>query len=199
MDLIKYSLSKFLFQTTPLFPTELRTNRSENWAPILPQICPQNSDLVAYVCSGDIWVINSISGHGKRLTHVHDGSKSFANDPVSAGVPSHVMLEEFHRYQGFWWQPQSDDGIYRICYEEVDESDVCLFTSSHSLGSDFEEYRFPRAGTPNAKSNIKLVEFRLSESLRITDVCIKEMQYPLIYTFPWLEYIVRIGWTPDSK
>lgn len=73
------------------------------------------------------------------------------------------------------------------------------FPSSHSLGSDFEEYRFPRAGTPNAKSNIKVVEFRLSESLRITDVCIKELQYPLTYTFPWLEYVVRMGWTPDSK
>lgn len=44
-----------------------------------------------------------------------------------------------------------------------------------------------------------MVEFRLSESLRITDICIKELQVPLNYLFPYLEYIVRIGWTPDSK
>lgn len=183
-------------QTTPLFPTELRTSQSQDWTPIDPKISPQNSDLVAYVCGNDIYVNHSISGHGERLTHAH-GSKR--NDPLSAGVPSYVMQEEFNRYQGFWWQPNSTDGIYRICYEEVDESDVSVvsFPSAHSCGGD--EYRFPRAGTPNAKSSLKMVEFRLSESLRITDVCIKELQVPLIYLFPYLEYIVRIGWTPDSK
>lgn len=182
-----------------------------------PLICPQNSDLVAYISGGDIWVTHSLSGHGERLTNAHDGSKSFANDPLSAGVPSYVMQEEFSRYQGFWWQPSSEgneaaqpfmqnlrslftlqsvtDGIYRMCYEEVDESDVGL----HSIGGDYEEYRFPRAGTPNAKSKIKLVEFRLSETLRITDVATKELQYSLAFLFPWLEYIVRIGWTPDAK
>lgn len=109
------------------------------------------------------------------------------------------MQEEFNRYQGFWWQPKSSDGIYRICYEEVDESDVSVysFPSAHSYGG--EEYRFPRAGTPNAKSTLKMVEFRLSESLRITEVSIRELAIPLNYLFPYLEYIVRIGWTPDSS
>ena len=93
------------------------------------------------------------------------------------------------------------DEVYRIVYEEVDESDVSLYTfpSSQSAGRDYEEYRFPRAGTPNAKSKLKLVQFRLSENLRITDVCIKELQCPLTFAFPWLEYIVRVGWTPDSR
>ena len=181
-----------------IFPNELRIFQSS--AAIDPQICPQNSDLVAYVCNGDIWVIHSLSGHGERLTYAHDGRKSIVEDPLRAGVPSYVMQEEFNRYQGFWWQGSSDDEYYRIVYEEVDESDVCIFTfpSSQSVG-DFEEYRYPRAGTPNARSKLKLVQFRLSESLRITDICIKEMQYPLTYAFPWLEYIVRVGWTPYSK
>lgn len=93
------------------------------------------------------------------------------------------------------------DGIHRIVYEEVDESDVCLFTfpSSQSVGGDFEEYRFPRAGTPNAKSKLKLVQFTLSETMQITDICVKDLQYSLTCWFPWLEYIVRVGWTPDSK
>jgi len=151
---------------------------------------------VAYVYGNDIYVTHSISGHGERLTHVH-GIKR--NDPLSAGVPSYVMQEEFNRYQGFWWQPNSTDGIYRICYEEVDETDVSLysFPSAHAFGG--EEYRFPRAGTPNAKSTLKMVEFRLSETLRVTDVCIRELQVPLPYLFPYLEYIVRIGWTPDAS
>jgi dipeptidyl-peptidase 9 len=142
--------------------------------------------------------VHSLSGHNQRLTHVHDETKSFVNDPLSAGMPSYVMQEEFNRYQGFWWQPDCEpDGIYRICFEEVDESEVTMLP--HKFSGDAEEYRFPRAGTPNAKSNLKMIEFRLSEALRITDISIKELQYPLAYTFPWLEYLVRVGWTPDSS
>ncbi|XP_055608530.1 dipeptidyl peptidase 9 [Uranotaenia lowii] len=182
-----------------LFPSELRILQRS--AAIDPQICPQNSDLVAYVCNGDIWVVHTLSGHTERLTFAHDGRRSFAEDPLTAGVPSYVMQEEFNRYQGFWWQPSSGDKIYRIVYEEVDESDVSLYTfpTSQSVGGDYEEYRFPRAGSANAKSKLKLVQFRLSEALKITDACIKELPCPLTYAFPWLEYIVRVGWTPDSK
>lgn len=166
-----------------------------------PQICPDNSEIIAYIGAGDIYVINTVSGHSKRLTNAHDENKSFSDNPLSAGVPSYVMQEEFSRFQGFWWQPQSSDGIYRILYEEVDESDVLLFKfpSSQSVGVDYEEYRFPRAGTPNAKSKLKLVQFILSETLQIQEECIKEMQYPLSYYFPWMEYVVRVGWMPDSQ
>ncbi|KAL7017779.1 hypothetical protein ACKWTF_010525 [Chironomus riparius] len=183
------------FNTQALFPTELRTSQSQ-WSPIDPKICPSNSDLVAYVCGNDIYVTHSISGHDQRLTFSHNGKR---NDPISAGVPSYVMQEEFNRYQGFWWQPLSNDGIYRICYEEVDESDVKTFTfpTTNCYGGD--EYRFPRAGCDNAKSTLKMVEFRLSETLRITDVSIKELQTPLNFLFPYLEYIARVGWTPCSN
>lgn len=93
------------------------------------------------------------------------------------------------------------DGVYRILYEEVDESDVLLFKfpSSQASGMEYEEYRFPRAGSPNAKSKLKLVQFELSETLQITKMCHKDLQHPLTYYFPWLEYIVRVGWMPDAK
>lgn len=151
--------------------------------------------MVAYIYGNDIYCTHSISGHDCRLTFTHGGKR---NDPLKAGIPSYVMQEEFNRYCGYWWQPQSTDGIYRICFEEVDETDVEIFSfpSSHSYG---EEYRFPRAGTANARSQLKMVEFRLSENLRIEEVCIKELQTPLNYLFPFMEYIVKIGWTPDSR
>lgn len=93
------------------------------------------------------------------------------------------------------------DGVFRILYEEVDESDVLLFKfpSSQPVGVDYEEYRFPRAGSPNAKSKLKLVQFTLSETLQIENVCIKDLQHPLTYYIPWLEYMVRVGWMSDSK
>ncbi|CAD7092052.1 unnamed protein product [Hermetia illucens] len=203
---IVFPLSSTLYQcldtgynTGPLFPSQLRI--CPQWAAIDPQICPQNSDLIAYVSGGDIWVTHTLSGHDERLTYAHDGRRSFVDDPLSAGVPSYVMQEEFSRYRGYWWQPKRDDGIYRIVYEEVDESDVCVFTfpSSQAATGDYEEYRFPRAGTANAKSKLKLVQFTLNESLQITDICIKDLPYSLTVVFPWLEYIVRVGWTPNSQ
>lgn len=187
------------YNVSPLFPSELRI--CQTWSALDPQICPQNSELVAYVCGCDIWVTHTASGHGERLTYAHDGRRTAVEDPLSAGIPSYVMQEEFGRYQGYWWQPHSDDFVYRIVYEEVDETDVCLFTfpSSQSTGGEYDEYRFPRAGTANAKSRLRLVEFTLSESLQITNICTRDLECPLSVTFPWMEYIVRVGWTPDAK
>lgn len=58
-------------------------------------------------------------------------------------------------------------------------------------------FRFPRAGTPNSKSNLKMVTFRVSDSLQIHDVKGLELFYPLSHSFPWMEYLVRIGWAPN--
>lgn len=190
-------MEKFSLQSNPLYPSELVQLRGA----LDPQICPDNSEIIAYISCGDLWVINMVSGDNKRLTNAHDDNKSFHDNPLTVGVPSYVMQEEFNRYQGYWWQPKTHDGIYRILYEEVDESDVLLFKfpSSQPIGVEYEEYRFPRAGTPNAKSKLKLVQFTLSETLSIEDVCVKDLQYPLTYYFPWMEYIVRVGWMPDSQ
>nr|CAD7449927.1 unnamed protein product [Timema bartmani] len=195
----------------PLFPAELRMNSCG--AKLNPQICPSNPDLVAYVCDCDIWVSHTLTGCSVRLTFAHKGGRNMADDPLSAGLPSYVMQEEFSRYQGYWWQPRTPgdtlasgmsdygpDGVYRILYEEVDESDVKIFCfpSSNSNLGEIEEFRFPRAGTPNSQSNLKLVQFILREGPQIVDVSTLELQYPLSVMFPWMEYLVRVGWTPNA-
>lgn len=80
---------------------------------------------------------------------------------------------------------------------------VFKFPSSQATGTEYEEagseMRFPRAGTPNAKSKLKLVQFTLSETLQIQDIMVKDLQIPLTYFFPWMEYIVRVGWMPDAR
>jgi len=58
--------------------------------------------------------------------------------------------------------------------------------------------RFPRAGTANSKSNLKLVEFQLDEECQIINIKNMELQYPLAHMFPWMEYLVRVGWTPND-
>ncbi|XP_063979014.1 dipeptidyl peptidase 9 [Diachasmimorpha longicaudata] len=187
------------FGPGPLFPSELRI--STPGAKLCPQICPWNGSLVAYTCAGDIHLSHLITGCSVRLTHARKGGKSLAEDPLTAGTPSYVMQEEFTRYNGFWWQPQSTDGIYRIVYEEVDESDVKIFCfpSSTLNSGEIDEFRFPRAGALNARSNLKMVQFRLTEGLQIINIEILELQYPLHIMFPWMEYLVRVGWTPNAQ
>ncbi|KAH8278641.1 hypothetical protein KR018_006442 [Drosophila ironensis] len=182
-----------------LFPTQLRT--CPQWTALDPQICPQNSDIIAYISDCDLFVTHTLSGHEKRLTFTGNSRNSYTEDALSAGVPSYVMQEEFSRYQGFWWQPHSDDNIYRIVYEEVDESEVSLYTFPSSTGvhGRVDEYRFPRTGSNNAKSKLKLVQFVLNEALQISEICIKDLPYSLLAVFSWLEYIVRVGWTPDAN
>lgn len=183
----------------PLFPSELRMSTSG--AKLCPQICPGNPALVAHTCAGDLHLSHSITGSSVRLTHAKKGGRSLSDDPLSAGTPSYVMQEEFTRFIGYWWQPRSTDGIYRIVYEEVDESEVKIFCfpSSTSNSGEIEEFRFPRAGTSNARSNLKMVQFKLSETLQIVDIEILELQYRLHIMFPWMEYLVRVGWTPDAQ
>lgn len=92
-------------------------------------------------------------------------------------------------------------GVYRILYEEVDEGDVKIFCfpSSQSDSGEVEEFRFPRAGCANSKSYLKMVEFKVNEHLQIIDICMLELQFSLSMLFPWMEYIVRAGWTPNSE
>ncbi|CAG9860999.1 unnamed protein product [Phyllotreta striolata] len=187
------------FSNGQLFPTKLRMTSSG--AKINSQICPANPDLVAYICNHDIWVTHTLSGSNVRLTFAHKGGRNLADDPLYAGVPSYVMQEEFSRYQGYWWQPNSIGGVYRILYEEVDEGDVRVFCfpSSQSDSGEVEEFRFPRAGCANSKSYLKMIEFKVNEHLQIVDVCMLELQFSLSLLFPWMEYVVRAGWTPNSE
>ncbi len=82
----------------------------------------------------------------------------------------------------------------------MDEGDVELFRFPATCdASSAEEFRFPRAGTANSKSILKLIEFGSGLNGEITDIVIKELNTPLDHFFPWLEYIVRLGWTPEGK
>ncbi|KAK6184810.1 hypothetical protein SNE40_007192 [Patella caerulea] len=173
-----------------------------------PKLCPANTDLVAFIHDNDIWVTHLTSGSEKRLTFAHKGTGQLSTDPLSAGVPSFVIQEEFDRHTGYWWRPSklpptSDDiSTYQILYEEVDESDVDVLnlfapsTDDHGI----DEYRYPRAGTANAKSSLKIVEFEVDKDGIILDTVIEnQLIEPLSIVLPWSEYLVRAGWTPSCN
>jgi len=182
-----------------LQPVQLDT--SCGGARLNSQICPCHPTLVAFVSNSDVWVTHTELGNEQRLTWAHKNSGNILTDCISAGIPSYVIQEEFCRFQGFWWQPIMNDGFFRILYEEVDESEVGIvkFPSFSGEASGVEEYRFPRAGTANAKSDLKMVTFQLNDKNEISQVQTLELVQPLSSLLPLAEYMARAGWTPDGK
>ena len=59
-------------------------------------------------------------------------------------------------------------------------------------------FRFPRAGTPNAKSELKMATFQLNDKGQIVAVELLELTQSLSVLFPVAEYLVRAGWTPSG-
>lgn len=193
---------------SPVFPYEVQTRTLG--ARLNATMCPHNPDLVAFVNSGDIWVTHLETRQEERLTFCHNaGAEGVAEDPVSAGLPSYVMQEEFSRFSGFWWRPQTacsrQESSFTLLYEELDEKNVeivrILGFSANSLDirPDVEEFRYPRADTTNANSTLKLLRFVLGPNNEIWDCETFELITPLRNIFPWAEYIVRAGWTPDGQ
>lgn len=89
--------------------------------------------------------------------------------------------------------------FYRILYEEVDASSVNLVSLLTMPGREPEKYRFPTPGTPNAISRLRIVQFELDNDGCVTNIIRMELPYIIEDHFKWVEYIVRVGWTPDGK
>ncbi|XP_070178720.1 dipeptidyl peptidase 9-like isoform X2 [Littorina saxatilis] len=192
-----------------LVPTMIDTQTSG--ARLDPKICPVCPDIVAFINCNDIWVTCPDTNEEMRLTCTRSNSLSerLEDNPVTAGVPSFVMSEEFDRYTGYWWQPvvdckpEEETRTLRILYEEVDESDVevlQIFAPTSGENGGIEEHRYPRAGSPNAQSTLKVAQFQVNQ-LGPVDGSLTERQMvePLSAYCPWAEYLIRAGWTPDGK
>ncbi|KAK7466608.1 hypothetical protein BaRGS_00037331 [Batillaria attramentaria] len=192
----------------PLVPTLIETQCTG--ARLDPKICPSNPEIVAFINSGDIWVSSVTTYEELQLTHTQNTRGGGLEDnPITAGSPSFVVQEEFDRYTGYWWQPNTDtltsegNQTLRILYEQVDESCVDIlhiFGSSGLNESGVDEYRYPRAGTANAQSSLRLVEFQVNTFGPVRDSEVhKHLVEPLSAYCSWAEYLVRAGWTPDGK
>uniref|UniRef100_A0A665V8S7 dipeptidyl-peptidase IV n=1 Tax=Echeneis naucrates TaxID=173247 RepID=A0A665V8S7_ECHNA len=187
------------FTTSPRNPVEVKTQSSGTRMD--PKICPADPDFIGFINNNDIWVTSIKTGEERRLTFCHT-----AEDPRSAGVASFVTQEEFDRFTGYWWSPEttteSDGGkTLRILYEEVDESEVEII---HVPSPALEErktdaYRYPRAGSKNPKITLKLTEIKTDADGRIVNSQEKELPVAFSCLFPGAEYITRAGWTKDGR
>ena len=73
------------------------------------------------------------------------------------------------------------------------------------FSTQIESYRYPRAGTPNATSTLKLAEFSFegrseTSSGQLLNVKLYHLAVPLASAYPGqCEYLVRAGWLPDGS
>ncbi|PZC72428.1 hypothetical protein B5X24_HaOG211225 [Helicoverpa armigera] len=166
-----------LSQSPPLVPRSLNTGGG---APLTPAMCPRAPDLVAHAARGDIWLAGGQLRRPTRLTYACKGHEPdrLADDPRQAGVPCYVTQEEFSRYTGFWWQPQAEDDVFRIVLQKAAPTTVL-------------DYYQEGAAEHSGESTNGCME--------VTDIRWYELRQPLKETFPWFEYLARVGWTPCGQ
>ena len=111
----------------PIIPEEIRSQAPES--KMDAKLCPCDSNLVAFIHRNDLWVHNLLTGEERRLTYTNGGSPNMVDEPVSAGVPSFVVQEEFDRYTGYWWQPKCeiDEGgkLQKLPDNNNNNNDIC--------------------------------------------------------------------------
>lgn len=94
---------------------------------------------------------------------------------------------------------------HQILFEEVDESavnsvNIVSSTDDKDNPKGFDTYKYPRVGSVNAKSELKLIDFVYDTgSGEASEVEELKLETPLEVFYPEIEYLVRAGWTPDGK
>ncbi|KAI8881153.1 alpha/beta-hydrolase [Backusella circina FSU 941] len=153
---------------------------------------------IAFIRNRDIWVTD-FDGNDTQLTF---SSENESDPTLSCGIAEYMMQEEFHRFTGYYWGNNDDDGLERILYLETSEQKVDVISVAKSnLTSTPEPIRYPRAGKPNASSKVKMVEFEIGSQGQFKTIVHKQLTglNTLKSQFPWMEYITRFGWVPNTK
>ncbi len=113
-----------------------------------PKPSPDGKSL-AFVRSGNLWVMDLATGRQRALTKTGKGT-------LSNGVAEFVAAEELDRHTGYWWSPDSK----RIAYAEVDESGVKIIQRPeiHATRTKVVSQRYPASGTANAKVRLGVAD-----------------------------------------
>lgn len=117
----------------------------EGW--IDPRFSPDGR-FVAAVKGGELHVIEIATSRVRALT-------SGATETRTHALAEFVAQEEMGRHQGFWWSPDSST----LAFQETDTADV----EPHYIADLYHpdqppaSFRYPRAGTPNARVRLGLI------------------------------------------
>jgi dipeptidyl-peptidase-4 len=114
---------------------------------IAPRLSP-DGHAVAVVRDNDLHVLELASGQDLQLTH--GGS-----DTLTHGLAEFAAAEELDRADGAWWSPDSQ----KLVFEEADNSGVerHFIADPEHPAVPPTEFRYPRAGTANAKIRFGII------------------------------------------
>jgi dipeptidyl-peptidase-4 len=139
---------------------------------------------LAYIADWNLHVVPT-DGSAPARALTTDG-----NENLLCGRLDWVYQEEVYgrgNFGAFWWSPDSK----RIAYLVIDESQVpdYIVTDHRDVHPKNEHWRYPKAGDPNPKATLHVVDVATGASTPI-DLSTWSDDEPLI---------VRVGWRPDSS
>src|SRR4051812_11377063 len=136
-----------------------------------PHLSPDGAT-VAFVRDGDLWIA-SAGKPPRRLTHHPDG--------FEYGVADFAAQEELRRTRGFWWSPDST----RIVFQRSDLRPLQTLYVADARHNDRPPvpFRYPRAGTPNAVTDLGVIDVRAGGEPRW-----------LTWDHARYEYLVSVDW-----
>lgn len=135
-----------------------------------PHLSPDGK-LVGYVQDGDLWVA-APNVRPRRLTKHPEG--------IEYGVADFAAMEELDRRRGWWWSPDSK----QILFQRNDNRSIDTIYVSDVRHPEKKPvpFKYPRAGTNNAKVDLGLVAVDGGEPTWITwDVD----KYPYLARCSW--------------
>ena len=107
-----------------------------------------NGDYLSYVANQNIYCIHIKNRVQLQLTTDGGG-------PISNGIAEFIAQEEMHRFEAYWWAPDSS----KIAYTQTDESPIEV-SQRYEIDADsfgvFDQ-RYPYAGTPNARVKVGVI------------------------------------------
>jgi len=118
-----------------------------------PKLCADGTQ-VAFSRKGELYTIAVADGNETQLTHD-------AEPGVTRGQSDFNGQEEFGEPSGLWWSPDCN----RIAYLEVDERHVREVPVMGYRGdADLQKLRYPRAGDPNPKVRLGVVDLQSAKT-----------------------------------
>ena len=166
-----------------LYLYDLAARRSRPIAPgksavRFPKFSP-NGRWISFVYKHDIWLAPSSGGEERQLTHG-------ATENLFHGDLDWVYPEEFGVRSAYFWSPDS----LRIAFLELDQTDVPSYPIPDLLsakpGVDLQ--RYPRAGDPNPRVRVGIVEAKPG----------KRRKARVVWVNHRAEYIPRLGWANEG-
>ena len=137
---------------------------------------------LSYVTNQNLYCVSLDNKQVIQLTR--DGGGAISN-----GIAEFIAQEEMHRFEAYWWAPDSS----KIAFTQVDESPIEV-SQRYEIDADsfgvFDQ-RYPFAGQPNASVKVGVISIDHSG----TD----------LFPIEWLNlanetesYICRVNWLSDS-